>query len=360
MDEVMNRTLPRALRLLALLTCLFSLLAQAQSSPVFYNPLLLSGADPWVIFHDGFYYYMNTTGANLTIWKTRDITDLEHADKRVVWTPPSSGPYSKEIWAPELHFLDGKWFIYFAADDGPNEHHRIWAVENDSPDPTAGRWIMKGKVADASDKWAIDPTILDDNGVDYLLWSGWKSDTNGQQNIYIARLKNPWTIEGPRARLSEPQYPWELVGDFHTPGTVLPFPHVSVNEGPEILTHKGRIFLVYSASGCWTDYYELGLLSLAAGADPMNPASWTKSPQPVFWQNPDAGAYGTGHNGFFQLLDGTQDWIIYHANPGPDQGCGNLRSPRAQPFTWNPDGTPNFGRPVPLGKLLPKPSGTPQ
>ena len=83
--------------------------AAAQGPDTFHNPLLPTGPDPWVITRNGFYYYMNTTGKNLTIWKTRDITDLAHAQKKVVWTPPATGPYSHDLWAPELHLLDGKW-----------------------------------------------------------------------------------------------------------------------------------------------------------------------------------------------------------------------------------------------------------
>lgn len=339
---------------LALTCCTTAALAQ---SPVFYNPLLLTAPDPWVLQHDGWYYYMNTTGANLTVWKTRDITDLAHAEKKVVWTPPHSGPYSRDIWAPEIHLINGHWFIYFAADNGQNRNHRIYVIENDSSDPLTGDWKFRGKVADATDRWAIDPTILDDKGTHYLIWAGWPGDANGTQNIYIAHLKNPWTIDGPRAMLSTPQYPWEEVGDLD-PNGISPLPHVNVNEGPEILQHDGRIFLTYSASGCWTNYYELGMLSLTPSADPMDPHSWTKSPRPVFWQNPEAAAYGPGHNGFFLSPDGKQNWIIYHANPGPNEGCGNMRSVRIQPFTWNSDGTPDFGRPVAIGKLLPKPSGT--
>src|SRR5947209_3495547 len=122
----------------------------APTGLVFTNPLLPSGADPWIIARDGFYYYMQTTGNNLTIWKTQDVTDLKSATKKVVWTPPPSGPYSHDIWAPELHFLAGKWYIYFAGDDGRNETHRMWVLENASPDPLGGDWVMKGKVADRS------------------------------------------------------------------------------------------------------------------------------------------------------------------------------------------------------------------
>ena len=328
------------------------------SAATFHNPLKSSGPDPWVIQRDGFFYYMNSTGSNLTIWKTKNIADLENAEKKVVWVPPAMGSYSKELWAPELHFLEGKWYIYFSADEGHNENHRIYVVENSSRDPLQGEWTFKGKLADASDKWAIDATVFEAQGKTFAVWSGWEGDSNGVQGLYIARMKNPWTIEGSRVRLSEPDHPWEKVGDFESRGQVLALPHVDVNEGPEILQHGGKVFLVYSASGCWTDYYSLGMLEASESSDLMDPSSWRKSERPVFWQNPEGSAYGTGHNTFFKSLDGKQDWILYHANPKPGQGCGGQRSPRAQPFTWKPDGTPDFGRPIPLEQAIAVPSGS--
>jgi GH43 family beta-xylosidase len=99
------------------------------------------------------------------------------------------------------------------------------------------------------------------------------------------------------------------------------------------------------------------MLTAHAGADLLDPRSWAKSPIPVFWESPKAGAFGTGHGSFFRSPDGKEDWMVYHANPEAHQGCGNHRAPRAQPFTWKPDGTPDFGRPVPLGTPLPAPSG---
>jgi GH43 family beta-xylosidase len=327
------------------------------TTPTFHNPLKSVGPDPWVTSRDGFYYYMNSTGSNLTIWKTRDVTDLANAQQKIVWTPPATGPYSHELWAPELHFLQGKWYIYFAADEGSNESHRIFALENSSSDPLQGKWTFKGKVADPSDKWAIDASVFENHSELYMIWSGWEGDVNGVQSIYIARLSNPWTVVSKRTRLSTPQYPWEKVGDLDR-DHIIAVPHVDVNEGPEVLEHEDKLFLVYSASGCWTNYYELGMLVASKASDLLNPSSWKKSAKPVFWQNPAGFAYGTGHNGFFKSPDGTQDWIIYHANPGSNQGCGNQRSPRAQPIQWTPDGMPIFGRPIPLGQAIPKPSGT--
>jgi GH43 family beta-xylosidase len=67
--------------------------------------------------------------------------------------------------------------------------------------------------------------------------------------------------------------------------------------------------------------------------------------------------YGPGHNGFFKSPDGTEDWIVYHANASATAGCDVNRTTRAQKFTWNSDGTPNFGVPQPLSANLPVPSG---
>ena len=320
------------------------------------NPLLPSGPDPWVLFQDGRYYYMNTTGTNLIIRKTLEISALKTAQKKIVWTPPQSGPYSHDIWAPELHYLDHTWYIYFSADAGTNLSHRIWVLENPSPDPLQGHWTLRGKLADPTDKWAIDASVFENRGQLFEIWSGWEDDRDGVQSIYIAQLANPWTVKGTRVRLSSPQFPWEEVGDIHRGQN--DESHVDVNEAPEVLQHDSKIFLVYSASGCWTNSYALGVLTASASSNLLDPASWKKSSTPVFRQSPEAHAFGPGHNAFFKSPDGTQDWIIYHANSRPNQGCGDSRSPRAQPFTWNVDGSPNFGSPVPTGKPIPAPSHT--
>src|SRR3954447_1959582 len=305
------------------------------------NPLLPSGPDPWITSRDGYYYFMNTTGRNLAIRKSRTIADLGRSEAKVVWNAPENGPYSRDVWAPELHFLRGKWYIYFAADAGKNESHRIWVLENASADPTEGKWEMKGKAADPSDRWAIDATVFEHGSRLYMAWSGWEGEVNGAQNLYLAELSDPWTVKGRRVRISTPEYPWEKIGDLRprtateaNPGADPTKPiHVDVNEGPEFLRHGDKVFLVYSAGGCWTDYYSLGMLTASATADLLDAGSWKKTAAPVFWMSPEAKAYGTGHNGFFQSPDGKEDWIVFHANPEPGLGCGNRRQPRAQRFT---------------------------
>ena len=337
----------------AITLLIVSVMALSAQETTFTNPVLPSGPDPWCIYKDGFYYYTNSTGKNITLYKTKNIATLNKAEKKIVWTPPAKGPYSKELWAPEIHYLQGKWYIYFAADSGKNVDHRLWVLENKSADPLQGEWIMKGKLETPGDKWSIDGSVFENKGQLYLIWSGWQGDTNGQQNIYIVKMKNPWATEGERVLLTAPTHDWEKIGDINDPTGVN---HVNVNEGPEMLKHGNKLFLIYSVSGCWTDFYALGMSSTTVDKDLMNPASWIKSDQPVFKQSKRNGVYAPGHNCFFKSPDGKEDWILYHANSKPGEGCGERRSPRAQKFTWNADGTPDFGEPVAEGVQLKLPS----
>ncbi len=317
----------------------------------FTNPLLSSGPDPWVTQKDGFYYYTHTLGNRIALWKVSKIEQLKSATPVTVWSAVVNTAYSNDVWAPELHYVDNKWYIYFAADSsGINSTHRIYVLENAAADPTTGTWTLKGKLTDTNDKWAIDASEFTYNNNNYLIWSGWQDDVDGEQEIFIAKLSNPYTIDGTRVLISKPTYDWET----RITGGV----NVTVNEGPEALINSSnQLFLTFSAGGCWSDDYCLGLLTLKMGGDPMNTADWTKTATPVFTKNTNGGAFGPGHNGFFLSPDGKENWIIYHANNASGQGCGDARNPRAQKFTWNSDGSPNFGSPVAIGTLITKPSG---
>jgi GH43 family beta-xylosidase len=316
-----------------------------QEETTFTNPLLPSGPDPWVLQKDQVYYYTHTLGNRIGLTKTAAMSQLRNYPLTTLWTPPATGPYARNIWAPELHYLAGKWYIYFAADDDRDINHRMYVLENAAADPLTGTWELKGKIAAATDKWAIDGTVLELDGQMYFIWSGWRGENDpGIQQLYIARMSNPWTLAGDRVLLSEPAFPWERNGQ--------------VNEAPQVLKNAaGQVLVIYSASGCWTDDYVLGMLTLKTGGDPLKPADWTKSAQPVFRQKPENGAFGPGHCSFFRSPDGREDWIIYHANSAPSQGCGDTRNPRIQKFTWAPNGRPDFGDPVNIYLKSQRPSG---
>lgn len=335
-------------KLLALAACIPLLLPAQQKT--FTNPVLDSGPDPWVLQDGGWYYYMNTT-RGLALWRTRDLTDLRHAEMKQIWTPEPDQPFSKDTWAPEIHKWDGKWYVYFAADAGTNDTHRIWVLENTSADPMQGEWVMKGKVTDSTDKWAIDASVFEANGQHYMIWSGWQGDMNGEQDIYIARMSNPWTISSERTLISAPTYDWEKHGDLPKEGL-----HINVNEGPEALVHGNTVWVFFSGSACWTPDYAIGAVSAKVDSNLLDPKSWKKQKKPLFHQDEKAGVFATGHNGFFKSPDGKQDWIIYHANNTATDGCGNKRSPRMQPFTWSWTGKPKLGKPVAITKPIAAPA----
>ena len=306
----------------------------------FTNPIISDGADPWAIFQNGYYYLTDTTGTGIYVRQATRLAGtngIGSVSPVKVFSPPA--PYNQDVWAPELHILQGVSYIYYAADNGTNANHRMFVAQQVGQ---STNFTSRGKIYDATtDRWAIDGTVLEaTNGALYFIWSGWPGNTDGLQNLYIAPMSNPWTISGSRVLLSTPQLAWESW----------------IQEGPEVLQRNGKVFLVYAANQSWTDNECLGMLVNSDG-NYLNPTSWTKLPQPVFQtiSNATGAVYGPGHCGFTQSLDGTEDWIVYHA--AKYSGAGWTRNIRMQRFTWAANGYPNFGQPVPAGITLADPSG---
>lgn len=316
----------------------------------FVNPVWSRGADPWVVLENGKYYFTYTAGSSLSLYEVKRISDYFEGDNFVLhsrWRPPSGTAYSSNLWAPELHKINNKWYAYIAADNGENRNHRMYVLEySGSQLSRGGDWMLKGKMTDPTDNWAIDGTILEHEGQLYTIWSGWSSPENtATQNLYIARMSNPWTIDGERVLISRPDYAWEKHGN-------------PINEGPAIITNKdGEVFLTYSGSGFWTDDYCLGLLKLKPGGNPMVKADWIKYDQPILTRNDEGGVFGPGHNGFFKSPDGTEDWVIYHARNLPGGGDTNYRNVRIQKVNWNEAASPTFERAVSIGEKIKRPSG---
>lgn len=302
----------------------------------FTNPLLSAGADPWVVQHDGLYYYCFSKDGGIQIKVVRDITDLAEAETIRAWTPPPNTRYSKELWAPELHRIADRWYIYVAADDGDNANHRMHVLASKDGTVNSG-FEYVGKISDPTDKWAIDGTVLHYRNRMYFIWSGWEGDVNEAQHLYIAEMDSPTSISSERVLLSSPDYDWEKAGS----GNGLP----TINEGPQILQKEGSVYIVYSAAGSWSDHYCLGMLSLE-GDDPMQKKSWQKSPEPVFAGTEQV--ISPGHCSFITI--GDQDWIVYHATRFKGGGWQN-RYVKMQPFDWSEEG-PVFGAPVPDGVVL--------
>ncbi|MFF5428403.1 MULTISPECIES: family 43 glycosylhydrolase [unclassified Streptomyces] len=316
--------------------------AAAPASPAvsYANPLVNQRADPHIFKHtDGFYYYTATVPEydRIILRRATTIQGLSAAPETVIWTKHASGEMGAHIWAPEIHFIDGKWYVYFAAGRADDVWRiRMYVLESSAANPLTGGWTEKGRIATPMDSFALDATTFVVNGARYLSWAQKDPAINNNSNLYIARLANPWTITGTPVRLSMPTYGWETVGH-------------KVNEGPAVIQRGGKVFMTYSASATDSNYC-LGMLTASASANLLDPAAWTKSPTPVFASNAATGQYGPGHNSFTTSEDGKSDILVYHDRNYKDISGDPLNDPnrrtRVQKVYWNADGTPNFGIPV--------------
>jgi len=229
-----------------------------------------------------------------------------------------------------------------------------------------GSFRMKGRIStDPENNWAIDASVFENDGILYMVWSGWQTRRVHEETqcIYIARMETPWKLGSARVLISKPAFDWERIWEIPPALGRSPAYPIFVNEGPQPLKSPdgSLIHIAYSASGCWTPHYALGLLTISRNDDPLNPDHWQKSPQPVFRQSPDAGVYGTGHCSFFPSPDGRESYILYHARDMqfeqelPNETVDH-RSPRMQAFKWLANGYPEFGTPIGIDKPLPRPS----
>lgn len=306
-----------------------------KAKQTFTNPLLPSGADPWITRRGDTYYYMNTLGNRLAIRKTKDITRLSDAAEITIWNPPATGANAQSIWAPELHRIGSAWYIYYtAAASGHDDdaHRGIFVLVNTDDDPTQGTWIDRGHLNTAHS--GIDGTTFSFGSKRYFVYSPY---VGPDSDLAIVAMSDPWTLVGPETIIARPDRYWERRGGRQ------------ILEGPEFLAGpKGDLFLTYSASACWSDDYAIGMLHAAAGSDPLDPAVWQKKPHPVIAKAPEQGVYAPGHNGFFTAAGGRETWIVYHANPEPGLKCTAQRSPRIQRVKWSVAGMPVFARPARL------------
>ena len=342
--------------------------ASAPATGTFANPIVATEAgDPWIVRHGERYYFTATLepDGGLWVWESPTLTGLGAALRKMrVWSAPPSGPMSRQIWAPELHRLGGRWYLYFTASDGVDDHHRHYVLEARTDDPL-GPYAPPDRVDPAFERYAIDGSVLalPDGRLYFLYCAG------GPENgVYIAPMSGPTHVSGPGVRIVRGTEPWEHGWRRTATGWERDVGYWV--EAPEALVHEGRVFLAYSAGHTATPHYYVGLMTLTPGADPVDPAAWTKRRTPILAPlgapdgRPDGGAYTTGHNSFTVSPDGRESWIVYHAKDRavwggqtPDTGARVVRSVRAQRFTWGADGTPRFAAVVPSGVRLRRPSG---
>ena len=297
------------------------------------NPIVGQRADPWVYKDtDGTYYFIATAPEydRIEIRKANTINGLGTAEPHVIWTKHETGNMGHHIWAPELHKIDGKWYVYFAAGEVEDVWKiRMFALSTDAQDPTEGDWVEEGQIATEHDSFSLDATSFEHNGKRYLIWA--QNITEGT-SLVMSKMETPTKLKGPEIIITNPEFDWERIGYI-------------VNEGPAVLKRNGKIFVTYSASATDSNY-AVGLLWADEDADLMNEESWNKSKEPVFYTNAEVRRFGPGHNSFTKSEDDQKDVMIYHARVY-EQIRGNSlydfnRHTRARVIGWDENGFPDF------------------
>ncbi|MGW1269571.1 family 43 glycosylhydrolase [Streptomyces sp. NPDC002491] len=316
--------------------------AAAPGSPAvtYTNPIAEKRADPHIFKHtDGYYYFTATVPEydRIVLRRATTIQGLSTAPEVTIWTKHASGVMGAHIWAPEIHFIDGKWYVYFAAGSTSDVWAiRMYVLEGSGANPLTATWTEKGQIKTTWESFSLDSTTFVVNGVRYLAWAQRNPAENNNTSLFIAKMANPWTITGTPAEISQPTLSWETIG-------------FKVNEGPALIQHGGKVFMTYSASATDANYC-LGMLTASATADLTNPAVWSKGSQPVFTTNAATSQYGPGHNSFTVSEDGRSDILVYHDRSYRDITGDPLNDPnrrtRVQKLYWKADGTPDFGIPV--------------
>lgn len=332
---------------------------------LFENPLILpSSPDPYITYHEGYYYYIKTSGGKICIAKSRRLQDIGSAPLISVWS--DSANYS-EYWAPELHFVDGCWYVYFAPKSKALNSRRMFVLRSTDPENAQAPYEMVAQMGptvynEASDKWELDPeediyaldgTVLDLGEKKYFIYSAHKAKGVTTQQLFINEMADATTLMGSRVKLPAGGTRWEQMCDIGDP----------ICEGPQILRHDGKVFVLYSTDMSNYQWYQICALYADETSDLLDPNSWTKIEGPLLNKslNPDDDTLAPGHACTVKSPDGKEDWLVYHAfagNPNNFSGEQEARCARMLKIEWDENGMPVMGNPISYEVLQKAPSGS--
>ena len=326
-----------------------------------YNPLC-SGADPWVIYHNGFYYMALAKNGSVYVSKAATVADLGDAEPVAVWTPGEAVGLSGDIWSPELHYFSESdfgaehagWYLYVAcipygtSSDDQGYTRRCYTLKAVTDDPQGSYMAPDTKKLDNAtmmtldannEKWCIGPSIFRIEGKIYLTWTGDEKETaKARQNLNIAEMTNPYTIKLDTAAVfCWPTESWEKHGATYKEGQ-LNTPEV-VEGATALYGPGGAVYCIYSVSGYWTDYYSLASLKFKGG-DPCDINNWEKSSAPIFVAN-KIDVFGPGHAAFVQSADGLTNYLVYHGYKASGRVGG--RYVHVEEYTFDENGNLHLG-----------------
>lgn len=312
-------------------------------------PLMPERGDPMAIRWQDGYLFMATDDEcgqrRLLIRQTKHLAEIPAAQDHVLFTSPDEGDYSGCLWAPELHVVNGRLCIFFAA-GMPHWYtvqSRVMWLNGDDP-TDAACWSAPKRMERMDGTWlthdgisiTLDMTVLNTAGGLYVVWSQRPIHTEpircGTADLYIARLnpEAPWKLASEPVLLTRPEYGWERI-------------HSEVCEGPFLLKKHGTLYLTY-ACALIDHTYAVGVLTARDGDELLDTASWRKENYPLLHRMSMPDQLGGGHNAFVQDEDGN-DVITLHALSKAgylhDPGDGR-RFPAFRQVVWDEKGFPHL------------------
>lgn len=249
-------------------------------------------ADPFILLYEGTYYAYGTGSPDgIEVITSNDLINWNRVDngRNGLALHKNDSYGEKWFWAPEVYFVNGKFYMYYSA-----EEHMCVAT-SDSP---LGPFVQDIKQPMLPGEKTIDNTLfIDEDGTPYLFFDRF----NDGLNIWVAELEDDLkTIKKetlhPCIHVSQE---WEEV-----------WPRV--NEGAFVIKQNGTYYMTYSANSYESQYYGIGC---ATATDIMG--EWTKYSHNPLLQIP-GNLYGVGHSSMFKDNDG--NWrIVFHAHQSENE-----------------------------------------
>ena len=316
---------------------------------MFSNPLSKDNfSDPFITYdkQTGYYYFIASCQCNqLTLYRSKHVGDiLTTGESKVVYECGENKVYGP-MWAPEMYKYGDFWYIYTSCRE--EWHDNLFAIrkqplilKSKTEDPFDG--FEFGSMPDSS-IFAIDPScaLIDDK--QYICYS---EVVEGQQVLVIREMSDPLTFTENRAEIARATLDWELAEGYR---------EYSINEGAYFLQKGKRLYIIYSANGCWSDDYCLGVLE-HTGGEICDAKNWIKHPEPLFFKG--NGIYGVGHASFFTSPDDSEVWCAYHclltSNP---KRVEMDRHTCVQKIAFDENDYPVMGEPIGINKEIKSPSG---
>jgi GH43 family beta-xylosidase len=313
------------------------------------NPLnpQTDNADPCIVYCNKtkYYYGIYTGGTSLRLHRAKKLGDLFSNDEsEIIYRANEADDTYGFLWAPELHYIDGWWYLYTSTHQTATNRYlkHVICLKAKSEDLLEG---FEFAAHINKELFAIDPTIYQDRK-NQKLYICFSAMIDGEQKLAIQELKNPTEPIGDYTVIASAKYDWELVP---------PYDKMKINEGAYFIENQGRLFIVYSGNGCWSDDYILGVLEFV-GTDMLSADAWVKHPEPVMTKG--NGNYGPGHATFFYSPDQSELWIAHHCLHDTNPSCDVMvRHCHAQKVLFDQSGFPIMDKPLPKNTVFPAPSG---